>query len=106
MKTPSTLAATALAIAASAAAYALLTGPAAAAAPVCQFGFETEVKNNWLLKCRKTVPLALKGMALTEANNADCKTDSYWNFGPAVTAEHIRRNSMVTVRYTCGHVEG
>jgi hypothetical protein len=100
-----TLAGLALAAATSAFALLLLGEPAAAAGPSCQFGFQTIQKESWILKCRKTVPLAQKGVALTEAGNANCTTDSYWNFGPAVTAEHIRRNTMVTVRYTCGHVE-
>ena len=28
------------------------------------------------------------------------------HFGPAVTAQHIANNTLVTVRYTCGHVAG
>lgn len=80
-------------------------GPAAAA-PSCQFGFATEAKNSWLLKCRKIVPVLQKGVALTQAGNATCKTDSYWNYGPAVTTKHLPGNLLVAVRYTCGHVEG
>jgi hypothetical protein len=106
MKTHLTLAGLALVAATSTFALLASSAPAAAADPVCQFGFQTDEKKSWLLKCKKTVPLLQKGVALTEAGNANCNTNSYWNFGPAVTAEHIRRNTMVTVRYTCGHVEG
>ena len=45
-----------------------------------------------------------KGVAITQANNAICKTDSYWNFGPKVVVKQI--GSKVSVTYTCGHVEG
>lgn len=106
MNTRITLAGLALATFTSTAGFLALTLPASAADPVCQFGFSTVQKTGWLLKCRKTVPLLQKGVALTEANNANCKTNSYWNFGPAVTATHLPGNRRVTVRYTCGHVEG
>ena len=83
------------------------TAPNAEAAdPVCQFGFQTVVQENWILKCRKTAPMAQKGVLLTEAGNASCNTSRYWNFGPKVTAQHLRRNTMVRVEYLCGHVEG
>lgn len=78
--------------------------PAAAAAPVCAPGFATVQKTNWLLKCEKTVALAFKGVALTEAGNAVCKTERYWNFGPKV--DPVTSGRMVTVSYICGHVEG
>ena len=100
-----TLAGLALVTLTSASAFFALTQPAAAA-PSCQFGFSTVAKNGWLLKCSKTVPMSQKGVALTQANNANCNTDSYWNYGPAVTAKHNRRNTHVAVGYTCGHVEG
>jgi hypothetical protein len=106
MNTSITLAGLALAAATSIFALVTLTEPAAAADPVCQFGFLTDVKNSWLLKCKKTVPLLQKGVALTQAGNANCNTNSYWNFGPAVTATHLPGNILVLVRYTCGHVEG
>ena len=80
------------------------TSPAQAADPVCVPGFSTVKKESWLLKCRKTVPLVQKGVALTEAGNAHCTTDSYWNSGPKVTAQQDRRQ-MVQVTYICGHVE-
>ena len=82
-----------------------LSAPASAA-PVCEFGFQTVQKKSWILKCRKTGPMAHKGMLLTQANNANCTTDSYWNFGPKVSATHLRRNTLVRVEYICGHVEG
>lgn len=101
-----TLTAFGLVVAASTSGYLVATGPAVAADPVCQFGFQTIEKKNWILKCSKTAPMAQKGMLLTEANNANCKTSRYWNFGPKVSAEHLNRNTMVRVDYTCGHVEG
>lgn len=101
-----TLAGLALAAFTSASAIFVTTEPAAAADPVCQFGFSTVQKTSWLLVCRKTVPLMQKGVALTEAGNANCKTNSYWNFGPKVEAKHLIGNRRVRVKYTCGHVEG
>lgn len=83
-----------------------VTVPVASASPVCESGFKTEQKTSWLLKCKKTVRVAQKGVALTQAYNAQCKVNSYWNYGPAVTANHGPANVFVTVRYTCGHVEG
>lgn len=83
-----------------------VTMPASIAGPSCESGFKTEQKNASVLKCRKTVPMAQKGVALTQAQTAQCQTDSYWNYGPAVTAKHGPANVLVTVRYTCGHVEG
>jgi hypothetical protein len=80
--------------------------PTASADPVCAAGFQTVEKKNWILKCRKTVPMAQKGVALTQAQTAQCKVNSYWNFGPSVTANHGPANVLVTVRYTCGHVAG
>jgi hypothetical protein len=82
------------------------TVPAAIAGPSCESGFKTEQKSSSILKCKKTVPMAQKGVALTQAQTAQCQTDSYWNYGPAVTAKHGPANVLVTVRYTCGHVEG
>ena len=87
------------------AASASFAAPASAADPVCQFGFKTVEKKSWLLKCRKTALMAYKGTLLTEANNANCTPNSYWNFGPKVTAKHLRRNTVVRVEYLCGHVE-
>lgn len=49
---------------------------------------------------------AQKGVALTEASNANCNFNSYWNCGPAVTAETNRARGTATIRYKCGHVEG
>jgi hypothetical protein len=43
----------------------------------------------WILKCKKSVSIAQKGVALTQAQNAEYKTGSYWNYGPAVTAKHV-----------------
>jgi hypothetical protein len=106
MYTHITLAGLALIAATSTFALVALTEPAAAADPVCQFGFQTDLKKSWILKCKKTVPLLQKGVALTQAGNANCTPNAYWNFGPAVTAQHIANNTLVTVRYTCGHVEG
>ena len=83
-----------------------ITMPASIADPTCKPGFQTVQKNASILKCRKTVPMAQKGVALTQAETAQCQTDSYWNYGPAVTANHGPANILVTVRYTCGHVEG
>ena len=100
-----TLTAFALAVAASTFGYFGMTAPAAAADPVCQFGFQTIEKKSWILKCSKTAPMAQKGVLLTEANNANCTTSRYWNFGPKVSAQHLNRNTMVRVDYTCGHVE-
>jgi hypothetical protein len=106
MSTPLTLAGLALTAATSAIALLALTEAAAAADPTCTSGFQTEQKKSWILKCKKTVPMAQKGVALTQAGNANCTTSAYWNFGPSVTANHLPGNQMVTVRYTCGHVEG
>lgn len=106
MSTSLTLAGLALAAATSGFAFLALTETAAAADPVCVAGFQTSEKKSWILKCRKTVPLAQKGVALTQAYNANCNTNAYWNFGPSVTAQHLAGNTLVTVRYTCGHVEG
>lgn len=96
----------ALTLATATAAFGFAAPIASAADPVCQFGFQTVEKKNWILKCRKTAPMAQKGVLLTEAGNANCKTSRYWNFGPKVTAQHLRRNTMVRVEYICGHVEG
>ena len=82
----------------------LTTSPAEAAAPVCVPGFSTIEKKSWILRCRKIVHVSLKGVTITQANNAICKTDSYWNFGPKVVVKQI--GSKVSVTYTCGHVEG
>ncbi len=106
MYTHITLAGLALAAATSTFALMALTGPAAAADPVCVGGFQTVQKASWILKCKKTVPMAQKGVALTQAYTANCTPNAYWNFGPAVTAQHIANNTLVTVRYTCGHAEG
>jgi hypothetical protein len=95
-----------LAALAGAAALIGLTTTASLAAPVCASGFQTEEKKSWLLKCKKTVRMSQKGVALTQAQTAQCKVDSYWNYGPAVTAKHGPANRFVTVRYTCGHAEG
>jgi len=105
MSSPLTLAGLALAAATSTIA---CLGPteAAAAYPSCVSGFQTAEKKSWILKCKKTVPMAQKGVALTQAYNANCTPNAYWNFGPAVTAQHLAGNTLVTVRYTCGHVEG
>jgi hypothetical protein len=89
-----------------AAAVLVLTLPASAADPVCRPGFQQVEKNSYILKCKKTVQMSQKGVALTLAQTAVCNTSSYWNFGPAVTAQHGPANVLVTVRYTCGHVEG
>jgi hypothetical protein len=89
-----------------AAAVLVLTLPASAADPVCRPGFQQVEKNSYVLKCKKTVRMSQKGVALTLAQTAVCNTNSYWNFGPAVTANHGPANVLVTVRYTCGHVEG
>jgi hypothetical protein len=83
-----------------------ITMPASFASPSCKPGFQTVQKSASILKCRKTVPMAQKGVALTEAQTAQCQVNSYWNYGPAVTAKHRLANTQVTVRYTCGHVEG
>jgi hypothetical protein len=83
-----------------------ITMPASIAGPVCASGFQTEQKQASILKCKKRVPMAQKGVALTQAETAQCQVDSYWNYGPAVTAKHGPANQFVTVRYTCGHVEG
>jgi hypothetical protein len=76
------------------------------AGPNCTPGFQTVQKSASILKCKKTVPVIQKGVALTQAQTAQCQVDSYWNYGPAVTANHHPANVLVTVRYTCGHVEG
>lgn len=104
--THATFAALALAAATAASAYFVPTSPATAADPVCEFGFQTVMKKSWILKCSKTAPISQKGVLLTQANNANCNTNSYWNFGPKVDAQHLRRNILVKVEYTCGHVEG
>jgi hypothetical protein len=83
-----------------------ISTPAAFADPVCAPGFQTVQKQASILKCKKTVPVIQKGVALTQAQTAQCKVNSYWNYGPAVTAKHGPANVLVTVRYTCGHVEG
>ncbi len=89
-----------------AAAFIALSAQASMADPVCTAGFQTVQKTSGLLKCKRTVPMAQKGVALTQAQTAQCKTNSYWNYGPAITAKHSPANLRVTVRYTCGHVEG
>jgi hypothetical protein len=104
--TRTTLAAMAIAAATAASAYLFPTNSAHAADPVCESGFQTVQKKSWILKCSKTAPMSQKGVLLTQAYNANCNTSSYWNFGPKVDAEHLRRNTMVKVDYTCGHVEG
>lgn len=76
----------------------------AAATPVCVAGFSTIQNLNWLLRCRKTVPVGLIGVTVTQANNAVCRTDNYWNFGPKVTTSITGR--LAVVEYICGHVEG
>ena len=106
MSTSLTLAGLALAAATSAIAFLALTETATAADPVCVAGFQTEQKKSWILKCKRTVPLVQKGVALTQAGNANCNTSNYGNFGPSVTAVHLAGNTLVTVRYICGHVEG
>lgn len=83
-----------------------LTMSASNADPVCAPGFQTEHKSASILKCKKTVRMTQKGVALTEAQTAQCQVNSYWNYGPAVTAKHGPANRRVTVRYTCGHAEG
>ena len=83
-----------------------VSASASIAGPTCAPGFQTVQKNASILKCRKTVPVLQKGVALTQAQTAQCQVDSYWNYGPAVTANHHPANVLVTVRYTCGHVEG
>ncbi len=81
-----------------------VTSPALAADPVCVPGFATIQKTGWLLTCRKTAPISQKNVVLTQAGNANCKTNSYWNFGPKVTSHAF--HVLVRVTYTCGHVEG
>lgn len=105
MNSSITLAGLALAAATSLFALVSLTEPASAADPVCVSGFQTVQKKSWILKCSKTVPIALKGTALTQAYNANCNTNAYWNFGPAVTAT-TPMPGFSKVSYTCGHVEG
>jgi len=105
MTRPSILAGLALAAVASTASVVALTGPAVAAEPACIPGFTTLQKETWILRCRKIVPIAQKGMALTEANNANCHFTSYWNYGPDVTSETNRARGTATIRYKCGHVE-
>ena len=83
-----------------------VSATASMANPSCAPGFQTVQKSASILKCRKTVPMAQKGVALTQAETAQCQVNSYWNFGPSVTAKHGAGNVLVTVRYTCGHVEG
>jgi hypothetical protein len=83
-----------------------VSASASIAGPNCVAGFQTVQKSASILKCKKTVPVIQKGVALTQAQTAQCQVDSYWNFGPAVTANHHPANVLVTVRYTCGHVEG
>ncbi|MEO8669127.1 MAG: hypothetical protein ABI399_11465 [Bauldia sp.] len=100
------LAALAFAVAASSLAIDTAVTPAKAADPVCVAGFQKIEKKSWILRCRKTVPLVQKGVALTQAGNAVCNTTAYWNFGPQVTATHINNNTQVRVDYKCGHVEG
>lgn len=100
-----TLVAVALAAATGASAFLVVTGPANAADPTCESGFQTVEKKSWILKCSKTAPMSQKGVLLTQAYNANCNTNSYWNFGPKVSAQHFRRNTVVKVDYLCGHVE-
>ena len=83
-----------------------LSTPVSAADPVCVAGFLTAQKTSWLLVCQKTVPVAQKGVALTQAGNAVCTTERYWNFGPKVEAKAGAGAGTVKVIYTCGHVEG
>jgi hypothetical protein len=104
--TRTTLAALAVALAAGSFGVDGAISTASAADPTCVTGFSTIEKKSWLLRCRRTVPLALKGVALTQAGNAVCNTTPYWNFGPQVTATHINNNTQVRVDYKCGHVEG
>jgi hypothetical protein len=75
-----------------------ITMPASIADPVCTSGFQTEQKQASILKCKKRVPMAQKGVALTQAETAQCQINSYWNYGPAVTAKHGPANQFVTVR--------
>lgn len=95
-----------LALLTSLAGTATLSSPATAADPVCIPGFFTAQKTSWLLVCQKTVPMAQKGVALTQAGNAVCTTEPYWNFGPKVEAKAGAARGTVKVIYTCGHVEG
>ena len=81
-----------------------MLGAPSAVAPTCVFGFSTVQSLNWLLKCRKTVPTAQLGTAVTQAQNANCNTSNYWNYGPNVTTAIDGGNA--TVEYLCGHVEG
>lgn len=83
-----------------------ISASASTASPNCVAGFQTEHKSASILKCKKTVRMAQKGVALTQAQTAQCQINSYWNYGPAVSAKHGPANRLVTVRYTCGHVEG
>jgi hypothetical protein len=102
-----TLAGLALLGATAAAALSSTIAPAAAAhAPVCVPGFATETNLSWLLKCQKTVPSAQARVAVTQANNANCTPNSYWNFGPKVTVAANPGRRTTTVTYICGHVEG
>jgi hypothetical protein len=50
-----------------AAAVLVLTLPASAADPVCRPGFQQVEKNSYVLKCKKTVRMSQKGVALTLA---------------------------------------
>jgi hypothetical protein len=84
----------------------LAATPASAAAPVCATGFATTVSSNWLLQCNKTVLIAQKGVALTQAQNATCKTERYWNFGPKVESTTNPAAGTAEISYTCGHAEG
>ena len=74
-------------------------------APSCIAGFATIQQLDWLLKCQKTVPITHMGVAVTEANNANCNTSRYWNYGPDTTAQVNRARGTATVTYICGHVE-
>ena len=75
-------------------------------APSCVVGFAAIQQLDWLLKCQRTVPVALMGVAVTQANNANCNTSSYWNYGPNTTTQVNRGRGTATVTYICGHVEG
>lgn len=77
-----------------------VSASASIAGPNCVAGFQTVQKSASILKCRKTVPMAQKGVALTQAQTAQCQVDSYWNFGPAVSAR-LRWRRCSTALSSC-----